>query len=219
MAHGIADVERIIRSLLTAHFGEHGLPMPVIKLVNRIGAKYLARCSWPPGTDNTIFEIQRSALNDERTLRRVIAHELIHHWDFLRNDQTKARALARMGIKEDGHGPVFEGYAARINALEGADYVTAKSDQSYDTSKAPPYYILVEPHGTRYGYTIAIRPSASQKAEIAKRQQTRLAKLFKTTDGRFLNGTPIGRSGFSLPRANPEHDEALRTLYLTGTPV
>lgn len=216
MAASVADVERIIRELLASYFAEHSLPMPEIKFSHRTGAKNLASCSWRPGSDNTVLEIQRSILADEKTLRRVLAHELIHHWEFLRTDQTTARALARLGLKNDGHGANFEEYAARINAIAGEGYVTKKSDQSYDTSVAPAYYILVEPHGQRYGYTIAIRPSAAQKIVIDHKRQTRIARLFKITDGRFLNGAPIKRhGGFSIP-TNPEHAAALATLYATG---
>lgn len=219
MASSVADVERVNRELLRTYFAEHSLPIPEIKLVNRIGTRYLARCSWRPGTDNTVFDIQRSVLGDEPTLRRVLTHELVHHWEFLRTDQTRARALARMGIRDDGHGDLFKEYAARINATAGEGYVSRTSDQSYDTSKAPPYYILIEPHAGKlsaYGYTIAIRPSAAQKVVIDKKRQTRAARLFKITDGRFLNGGPIkSLGGYSIPR-DPEHAAALATLYVTG---
>ena len=213
-----SDVERIIRELLGKHFAEHALPMPRIAFQNRIGAKSLATCAWRHGADNTTVTIQRSILGDEKTLRRVLAHELIHHWQFLRTDQTTATALAKVGIQPNGHGADFVEYAERINATEGADYVSKRSDQSYDTSAAPPFYILVQPHGNeRFGFTVAIRPSAAQKAAIADKRTKDMARLFKITDGRFLNGAPIKRhGGYSIPR-DPEHVAFLAKLYATGT--
>lgn len=211
------DVERVIRELLGKHFAEHSLPMPGILFANRIGARSLAGCAWKVGSDNTMFEIQRSILGDEKTLRRVLAHELIHHWQFLRTDQTTAAALAKFRIKTNGHGADFTEYAERINATEGAGYVSKMSDQSYDTTSAPPFYILVQPHGNeRFGFTVAIRPSAAQKAAIEAKREKDLARLFKITDGRFLNGAPIKRhGGYSIPR-EPEHVAFLAKLYATG---
>lgn len=215
-----SEVEGIIRSLLDRFFREHALPTPRLKFVNKLSARYLARCKWHAGDDNTEIEIQKSILGDEETLRRVLTHELIHHWQFLRTDQATALSYAKLGLKLDGHGQDFEDYAAKINAVLGAGYVTKTSDQSYDTAEVPPYYVLVQPHGTRFGFSVALRPSAAQKAEIENRRAQYHAKLFRITDGRFTKGVPIKKfGGYVAPKDKPAHDEFLKNLYNTGQEV
>ncbi len=215
-----SEASSIVRELLSRFFSEHDLPMPSLKFVTKLSAKYLARCVWFPGATNTEIEIQRSTLGDEKTLRRVLAHELIHHWQYLRTDQSTVVAMTKLGLKSDGHGPEFMKYAEKINAVMGADYVSKKSDQSYDTSKVPPFYVLVQPYSNdRLGYSVAVRPSAIQKKEIADRIQNKQARLFRITDGRFTNGPPIKRfAGVAIPRTD-DAVKALRTIYDSGADI
>lgn len=215
----------MVRKILDQFFSEWSLPVPKVKLVNRATARYHARCKWHQGADNTEIEVQRSILSDEKTLHRVLSHELIHHWQFLRIDQSDAIAMAKLGLSkmDDGHGQAFEQYAMKINAQMGAGYVTKTSDQSYDTSKVPTFYILVQPHGSaQFGYSVALRPSAKQKLEIADRIATKHAKLFKSTDGRlFIGAAQIKKYGGYVAPKNSEGDvaAALRDLYMSGKEV
>jgi hypothetical protein len=217
------DVKKVMRELLTKHWGEFDLPMPDVKLVNQARATYLARCIWRRGGTNTRIEVQRRATGDPKTLRRVLAHELVHHWEFLHLDQSKALALQQLGIRSpDEHGPEFMQQAERINAMEGADYVTEGSDESYDTSVVPPFYILVQPHRdtSNFGYTTAIRPSKKQKAAIAYKAASLQAKLFRITDSQFFAGSyPIGGyGGYGLPHGK-DKQMALEELYNTGQQI
>lgn len=222
---GVPAVVAVVRSILDQFFSEWSLPVPKVKLVNKMSARYLARCKWHQGADNTEIEVQKSVLSDPKSLHRVLAHELIHHWQFLRTDQTDAIAMAKLGLAkmDDGHGQAFMQYAQKINASMGADYVSKKSDQSYDTSKVPAFYILIQPHGSaQFGYSVAVRPSAKQKLEIEDRIKTRFAKLFKSTDGRlFVGAAPIKKYGGYVAPKNSEGDvaTALRDLYTSGKEV
>ena len=216
-------ITSIIQKLLDRFFGEHDLPMPKLKFVNRMSARYLARCKWYKGADNTEVEIQKAVLGDEKTLTRVLAHELIHHWQYLRTDQFTALSLAKLGFSPDGHGPEFDQYAAKINAVMGAGYVSKTSDQSFDTSEVPPFYILVQPHGNgQYGYSVALRPSAKQKVEIQDRILNKQARLFRSTDGRlFIGATTIKKFGGYVAPKDPTSTRAtaLRDLYDSGKQV
>jgi hypothetical protein len=219
-AKGAAAVVPVLRELLRKHWKDEDLPMPDIKLVNRARASYLARCVWRKGGTNTLFEVQRRIMGDPKTLRRVMAHELIHHWEFLRTDQTRALALQSLGIRSDGHGPAFMQQAQRINSMEGSDYVTKDSDETYDTSTVPPFYILVQPHkGSHsvFGYTTALRPSKNQKVIIADKMAKYQARLFRITDGQFFAGSyPIKKyGGYGLPH-DKDKQLALAKLYNSG---
>jgi hypothetical protein len=218
-----AMVTTLVREILDRFFGDQDLPTPKLKFSNSTSARWLARCKWYPNSDNSEIEVQKSALGDEKTLRRVLTHELIHHWQYLRTDQFQAVALAKLGVNPEGHGTDFMQYAAKINATMGADYVSKTSDQSYDTSEVPAFYILVQPHSDgRLGYSVALRPSAKQKVEIHDRIMNKQGKLFRITDGRFWMGAaPIKRlGGYVLPK-DPKGALALalRDLYATGDAV
>jgi len=216
-----ATVTAVIRELLNRHFKEHDLPIPKVKLSNLSRSDYLAMCRWRAGEDNTTMVVQKAAMGDPDTLRRVLAHELIHHWQSLRTDQTRNIELARMKLRGEGHGPDFMQYAARINAIEGPDYVTKTSDQSYDTSRVPPFYIIIQPHeGTELGYNVASRPSKQQKTIMQDWIVRRQARLFRITDGDLWQGAlPVKRfGGYGVPR-DPGIAAALRKLYDSGNMV
>jgi hypothetical protein len=224
-AKGGAVVTAIIRELLKKHWKEHpDLPIPTIKLVNQARAAWLGRCSWRQGQTNTQIEVQRRVMEDPKTLRRVLAHEMIHHWEFLTQDQTRALALAKMRIPDrNAHGPIFMAQAKRINGMEGPDYVAKDSDQSYDTSRVPKFYILIQPHiyagkeTGKFGFTISLRPSAKAKAIIADKQASLQARLFRITDGEFFSGAaPIKKyGGYSLPK-DAKKQGTLHKMYNSG---
>ena len=64
----------MIRKILDQFFSEWALPMPKVKLVNRMRAQYLALCKWHPGSDNTEIEVQKTILASHKTLHPVLAH-------------------------------------------------------------------------------------------------------------------------------------------------
>jgi len=213
-AKGAGLVTSVMKEVMRKHFSEYNLPVPSVKLVNLAKARYLARCKWIRGSSNTTMEVQRSTLADPKTLRRVMAHELIHHWDFLTRDHSTGSP------KSDAHGAHFLQQAARINSTEGPDYVTVKSDQSYDVSRVPPYYILLYPiSGGRYGWGVALRPSKRQKAWIVKMRAEKQARLFRITDGRFFSGAePIGGRGYSYS-PDKELVKFVTDLYHNGKTI
>ena len=84
-AISVMQVETSVKKYLDKFFKEYNLPIPRIKIVDSMTAKWLGRDVYDPKVDksNTTMEIQKSILNDEKTLDRVLCHELIHHWDFV----------------------------------------------------------------------------------------------------------------------------------------
>lgn len=222
-AVSVMHVERSVRKFLDKFFKEYDLPMPRIKIVNSITAHWLGRTSYTPRVDknNTLLEIQKSITGDEKTLDRVIAHELIHHWQFITNfvhtgndDAWKNyQVRKKYGFKEEGHGKDFHEWAAKINAVMGKDYVTEKSDMSYVSEIDKEYFILITPlTSEKFGWSWTVRPSQEQKLAIQNKIMDK-SKLFTTKDQRFLSGQRIKKYGaISVPR-DKDTMEKLKNLY------
>jgi hypothetical protein len=157
--------------------------------------------------------IQRSILGDDRTLERVVAHEVIHHRDALAMSEGEM-ALLRLGIRPESHGATFREGAARINAVMGPGFVTETSDQECKlTHPRKEFVVLVTPlPDGRLGWTWAARlgPKATDWAnELVERG----SRLVRTTDERWTRGLRIERyGGHSVPK--DDHEAALlRELY------
>jgi hypothetical protein len=232
-AVSVAHVEDATRKILAKFFHEYNLPMPRIKIVNQITSPWLGRCSYRPSIDknNTTIEIQKRATNDEKSLDRILAHELIHHYDFITrygHPQTgnetweKDRQRTRLGFKSDGHGKEFKEWAAKINAVMGADYVTEKSDMSYVTELDKEYFLLIVPSKDKSKFSFAwmVKPSKDQQAAAQRLMQDRDAKLFMSKDERFIvpkfRVKKYGSTG--IPQ-DPERQEFLKTLYHSGKAI
>jgi len=62
------------------------LRIPGIKIVDRLRSTWLGRCEtkWNRQTGErllTTILIQKSIMDDETTLKRILAHELVHAWE------------------------------------------------------------------------------------------------------------------------------------------
>ena len=187
---------------------------PVVKLRSNLGSKWLGRSTWSSkNPHSTLLEIQQSILGDDRTLERVIAHEMIHHRDALAISEDTT-ALMRIGIKPEAHGVSFREGAARINAVMGPDFVTAVSDKEYVRAPSRKQFIvLITPfsHG-RLGWAWAARLGPEAKGWVDE-QIARGSRLVHTTDERWARGAKLKRyGGYSIPKSS---DDAalLKELY------
>jgi len=228
----LMHVEASVRKFLDKFFKEYNLPMPRIKIVDRMSAAWLGRDIYRPSIDknNTTMEIQKSITNDEKTLDRVIAHELIHHWDFVTrygHPETGQAAwdkhleLKKFRLQPDSHGKDFKEWAEKINSVMGKDYVTKESDTSYVVEVTKDYFMLVMPTrkgADSYGWSWTLRPSPEQKAVI----QTKLeegGKLFTSRDKRWMTGVKIKQyGGMSIPMKE-DSKKALKELYDSGKAI
>jgi hypothetical protein len=187
--------------------------LPVIKVRNNLGAKWLGRLSWTPGKP-TVMELQKDIFEDEETLERVVAHEMCHHVEMLEyEDDEEVKAKLRLGIQPPEHGPRWKELANKVNAVAGANFVTKTSDQSYVMpKKTKPFVLLVAPtSGPNLGYAVGVRLSPKMKRYVERYQQNYDGKLIQTTDPRWADGPRIG-NGFAMPR-DPEGKSKLRDLY------
>jgi hypothetical protein len=191
---------------------------PEVTIVDNLGSAWLGICRWTANDPNTShIKLQRRILAHPATLDRVLAHEMVHHWEFSRLTPEQV-SLIRYGIKPESHGAKFREGAAEINRLMGDDYVTRTSDASYELSKnTREFYLLIMPMShreNRLGWAWAGRLTPQIKDRIARECRERQAKLIKTTDDRWTVGTKIQRfGGISVPPANSAYEEALNDLY------
>lgn len=195
------------------------LPEPELKIVNQPRANWLGQDNWQLRIENgkwswdetTTISLQRSILNDENTLRRIIAHELCHHAEALTTSLEKAKeqeakGLGEWGFKEfsrylrrsNGHGPEWRKYAQKFNAKYGADFVTEKSDESYavEEQELRPYHILLKrDYDGKLAYEVSSRISPKMKRQLDRMAQDKEGteyRLTQTNDRRFYEGHLIG---------------------------
>lgn len=191
---------------------------PDVVLRDNVGSRWLGRWSmkWKAGLPGRpVIEIQRSVLPDGRTLERVVAHEVVHHVQYLRMDPSEMELL-RIGIRPVGHGASFQQIAAILNERVGAGFVTAKSDQEYVVMPSGKrILLLISPTRIgRLGWQWATRlgPKAH---EWARRKISEGARLVEAYDNDFVwtSGPRIEAwKGWAMP---PDGDVAdrLRELY------
>lgn len=197
-------------------------PKPNVRLRDNLGSRWLGlatyRWSDAPAApqSTTLIELQRRILDDQRTLERVLAHEMIHHRDYLVMD-AKTKAMSRLGIRPQEHGERFLQGAAVINSEMGPGFVTIKSDQEYTTTKnIKPFYVLIEPWDKRgrLGWSWAVRLSALASQRVVRKIAAG-ARLVLTTEERWTSGPRIGTGSVALPR-DAESVVNLQALFDSG---
>lgn len=194
-------------------------PVPVIKIRNNLGAIWHGRTLWKSTSpDTTIVELQKSILADERTLERVIAHEMVHHRDLL-SMSPATLALMKLGIYPQEHGKSFLEGAARINAVMGANFVHIKSDKEFAASpNEKDFYVLIRTDPIRYAWAARISPQMRDwiKDVTSRHPGT---KLVVTKDDRWTRGAKIKRWGGESRPLLPIDQKALQDLYETAEAV
>lgn len=217
--HDQTSIEALIDKYMGI-LGVRGMVAPLIKLRDNIGSRWLGQTVYAPHKlpDTTKIVIQKSILPLPKTLERVIAHEVIHHRDFL-NLRPDEKRLIVLGFKPDGHGANFREGAARINEVMGPDYVTVKSDQTYDRAQktSREFYMLIRPaYDDKLGWSWASRLSDDMKAKISAMSHGRLVK---SSDPRWTAGVKFKKyGGMSLPKGG-ETADLLRQLYDATSPA
>ena len=223
----VADDEAKVMAIVKEYmkYIAPGLPLPVIQVVNTLKKRWLGRCEYTPLLDvnNTVIKIQKSIINDDNTLRRVVAHELCHHdWNLtywkLLNPRT-ARLLQK-AHSDFGHGEEWLKRAAVFNAEFGANFITPKSDESYvqDENTKQFYVLVTNMFRGNLTYATSVKLSPKQRNRAESQVNAGAGKLFLTTDDNYLKrGTPIGQ-GWAYPQGE-EMKAQLQKLWDEGTPV
>ena len=189
-------------------------PRPKIVVRNSI-VRWLGRNYFTTAHPETsLIEIQRSILGDDKTLERVVAHEVVHHHNVMSMSPADF-AMLKLGMKPSGHGRDFLEGAKKINEVMGENFVTRESDQSYVVAATKPYTILIEPAlKTKLGWSWAVKLSDEAKQIIEKKKKESQAKVIVTTDPRWTSGARIKRfAGVAIPHAGTQEEKLLRELY------
>ena len=230
--------KKVMRELIPV-LGEQ-LPEPELKVVNQPRAGWLGRDTWrvgiqngkPTWGDNTTIELQAYILNDENTLRRIIAHELAHHADALVNGVEEMKKVNdkwtyKWFLRENrgrGHGMTWKQYAQKFNAKYGADFVTEKSDESYVTEEQElrPYHILLKrDYDGKLAYEVSSRISPKMKRildRMASNKDGTEYRLTQTNDRDFYEGQLISSYYWNHPK-EPEKQAKLEALWEKGQRV
>ena len=181
-----------------------GLEIPTFKIVHSTASRWLGRTTvkYKQGVTSTVIEIQKSILNDAKTLHRVVAHEMIHYYLDTKNIE-KEIENKKTKVSKDPHGDEFKAVAEKMNAVYGENYVTETSNLSFVIEELKEFYIIIEPFKEKskdkFGVSKTISPSKHQKVEIANRVLNNKAHVFKTKDKTFWNAIDIKKyGGFSV---------------------
>jgi hypothetical protein len=116
------------------------MPSPQIIIVNKLSVSWDGHCEFKYSSGNSVIQIQKRLLIDEESAKRVIAHEICHHWAF--------RSAFQGDVSErdsEGHGSVWMRAASVINGHTGSDFVTEKTDSSYtrSTDSGKEFYVYM----------------------------------------------------------------------------
>lgn len=240
----LSQIDAIVKEMMPVL--KAGLPVPEIKISNG-QSNTLGECIWRYGYhsvtgesfcgENTTISLQRRICGDERTLRRIIAHELAHHEDSLVNEKKEFEekgfhkfVAQRKMFRRDGHGPAWLAIAARFNAKYGKNFVTRTSDQDFviDDSNLKPCYVLIEKYyNGNLMWQVANRLSPKAKkylSELAAGQyllkihQDRYEhKLFMSSDPILIKkGAPLIQYNGWATTKNEGAQERLEELWNNG---
>lgn len=213
-------IERI-RSLIQTYLAMLGVDSaeePDVILRDNVGSRWLGRWSMKWKNDlpgRPVIEIQRSVLSDPRTLERVVAHEVVHHVQYLRMDPSEF-SLLRLGIRPIGHGKSFHEVAAVLNEKVGVGFVTVKSDQEYVVAPSGRrILLLISPTRIgRLGWQWATRLGPKAQGWV-DRKISEGARLVEAFDNDFIltSGPRIEAwKGWAMP-PDEETENLLRELY------
>jgi len=216
----LAEVQRIAKDLIKEFFPE--VPFPRFKIVNHTNSKWYGRAEIKIHRDTfkktpTIIKIQKSIMHDENALKAIIAHELIHHWQYETADLEEVLRRGKHWSEDIiGHGDRFIEMAANINAVYGKDFVTEKSDLM-DVTHQTEYFLIIRPSKSKKGdfwSNMMVRPSKKQKEKLKSLIEKEEAHVVKTQDKVFVNAAPLKvRGGKVATFPDPEHQARLKELY------
>lgn len=138
----MTDLQAIAKKYLSMLPEGASMELPLILVENTPKSDWNGIAIWNP--DQPIkgtIKIQERCMNDERTVDRLIAHEVCHYWQHVKAYEEGESAKFRMG-----HGKASYWWQAAqiINQAEGDDeFITEKSDASYVSQHSKQFYVMV----------------------------------------------------------------------------
>lgn len=200
----IEHIQAMIRTYL-AILGIDAVEEPAVVLRHDTGSRWLGRWSMKWRADlpeRPVIQIQRAVLSDLRTLERVVAHEVVHHVQYLQMDPAELQLL-KLGIRPVGHGQSFRHLASILNQKVGEGFVTEKSDEEYVVAPSGKrILLLISPtRAGRLGWQWATRLGPKARGWVERKTQEG-ARLVEAFDDDFIwtSGPRIEAwKGWALP--------------------
>lgn len=187
----VSDITALAKKFLNLYFKDENLPVPIIKIRNNVASKWLGMCKWARGSKNTTIEIQKSIVDNEKSLSRVLIHELVHHWVFLTSPT------------DHGHDGPWLKKAEELNKTLGAGYISRTSDESYERN-GKEYYLIITNQNV---FMSTVSPSVMQKEKISRAIKERDARIFRSNDPYFAGVTSFSST------SSPEQNKKLKDIY------
>jgi len=210
-----ALVREILTDYLNKFFADDHLPVPQIVLVRRMGKSWAARCAWHPRSpENTTIEVNVLQVASREKLEGYLAHELIHHWQYLTKDLGRAPSLRLFRLL--GHGRDFESKAQEINAVKGADFVQEFESEASEVEVKEFTILVKEMKPGVLGFVVSNRLSARQKLMIQRYYLPHGWRLGHTKYYDFSTGAKIGSGSYSMPITD-KMSALLKDIYDTAT--
>lgn len=206
---------------LTAKYAEMlGSPtLPRVVVRDNVGSRWLGRTIWHPmHPGSTTIELQKVVLNHPDTMERVVAHEVIHHVEFVELTPEQVELFRNGRFKPAKHGRRFHELARRVNEERGdAQFVTEISDQSYVLESERKFLVMVvEIAPGRFGYAYAVKLSPKMIGALKRyKENHRVVRVAESTQRKWSRGPRFGDGRYAVP-TEPEEQEELRTLYEAG---
>ncbi|MGL4401632.1 MAG: SprT-like domain-containing protein, partial [Luteolibacter sp.] len=173
-ADGSRDLVAIYKDAMKKYFPSYNVPAPNFKVVNRATATFLGQTRHIRSQPTTTILIQKSILDDEDTLRRVVAHEAIHHIDMLTNPRSS------------GHGGFFQKLSKQANEIEGREFINAVSDETYKTSATKKFYLFIMKNKDgRYVFAPSYRPASAVLEKMKPEIEAGEIAIVVSDDPRF----------------------------------
>jgi hypothetical protein len=141
---------------------------PRVRVHDEPEARWLGRTAWDTAHPReSVLELQeRLFQRGGKHLERVVAHEMIHHRNFLRLPEKKVAQIAAGAVPNEPakHEASFDEGAQRINAIMGRGFVVRE-----ESAKNLPAYLLPRRNGMRL--LLAIGVSGALALTFARRNK------------------------------------------------
>lgn len=184
-----AIAQKYINMLPKSNWDQETMPMPNILMVNVLSANWNGIALWDGKSEKSTIKIQKKLLKDERSLSRIIAHEVCHAWAYWKVWKGEAKRPWHNGHRPSGG---WAEAAHIINQREGEDFVTEVSDLTYVVENEKPFWIFVERQRGGEPYWAWFSRVTDNMAGSMRRRIDRAwadgreVGLAKVTDARFL---------------------------------
>jgi hypothetical protein len=202
----MANLEGIARKYLNMLPRGTEIPSPMMQTVDTPSMGWAGLAEWHHNKQvRGLIKVQKTALKDQDTLERVIAHEVCHYWEFYTTFE-----FGEGDPNDLGHSAksLWAKAAKIINGKMGdPNFVTELSDTSYVFRNSKEFYILVAQGMSELGWDWCSKVTPAMTEAIQTLMNNGPVAILKTDRDSFLS------SKAKLPNIGvPKGDKAMNQL-------